>query len=341
MEMKPPIVLGALSLGAAILLARRRRTFDLAGATAVITGGSRGLGLLMARELVTAGAHVTLIARTATDLERARGELAAMGGDVDAVVCDVGDRDAVGCAMSDIIERRGRLDLLINNAGLIQVGPLDHMTPADFEQAMRVHFWGPLYTSMAAIPVMRRQRSGRIVNIASIGGRIAVPHMAPYCASKFALTGLSGALRSELARHGVLVTTVCPGLMRTGSHVRAQVKGRHASEFAWFAVAASAPLLALDGQRAARRILDAARRGQPHLDLGLPARLAAIAQGLAPSLVGDALGLIDRWLPPPTDATGDRGRPGREAPSRWAPSPLTRLGDEASAANNELGARIL
>jgi NAD(P)-dependent dehydrogenase (short-subunit alcohol dehydrogenase family) len=325
-----------VAAGSALLVARHRRYKDLRGATAVVTGGSRGLGLAIARELVRAGAHVTLLARTAGDLERARGELAAMGGDVVATVCDVGDAQAVACAMSDVLARRGRIDVLINNAGAIQVGPLEHMTTADFERAMRVHFWGPLHTMMAAAPIMRGQGGGRIVNVASIGGRVAVPHMAPYTSSKFALVGLSSALRAELARHRVYVTTVCPGLMRTGSHINAEMKGKHRAEYAWFAIADSTPLLSMDVRKAAERIVEAARRGEAHLDLGLPTRIAAIAEGIAPALVSDAMGLVSRLLPGPTDASGDRGRRGKDSTSALAPSALTRLGDEASAANNEL-----
>ena len=83
---------------------------------------------------------------------------------------------------------------------------------------------------------MRRQRDGRIVNVSSIGGKIGVPHLVPYCASKFALTGLSDSIRGELARHGIYVTTVCPRMMRTGSPFNAWFKGHYREEFTWFAV---------------------------------------------------------------------------------------------------------
>ena len=132
-------------------------------------------------------------------------------------------------AVAHILDRLGDVDVLINNAGVIQVGPLEHMEHQDFENAMATHFWGPLHLMLELIPSMRRRGFGRIVNISSIGGRIAVPHLAPYAASKFALTGLSDAVRAELAPHGIRVTTVCPGLMRTGSPVNAQVKGQHRS----------------------------------------------------------------------------------------------------------------
>src|SRR5262249_39625977 len=161
------------------------------------------------------------------------------------IVCDLAVRDQAAKLMDDAVARAGRVDVLINNAGIIQVGPLDHMTAADFEEAMAVHFWGPLHTTLAAIPIMRRQGGGRIVNVSSIGGKIGVPHLAPYCASKFALTGMSDAVRAELAQDRIHVTTVIPGLMRTGSPFNAWFKGRHRDEFTWFAISDSLPLASI------------------------------------------------------------------------------------------------
>src|SRR6201982_336127 len=107
---------------------------------------------------------------------------------------------------------------------------------------------------------MRVWGGGRIVNISSMGGKVAMPHFAPYSASKFALTGFSDAIRSELARENIHVTTVAPGLMRTGSHVNAQFKGEHDAEFGWFAAASGMPLISMNAERAARKILAACRR---------------------------------------------------------------------------------
>src|SRR5581483_3194757 len=163
--------------------------------------------------------------------------------------------------VADIVQRTGGIDVLINNAGVIQVGPLEHMQITDFEKAMAVHFWGPLYTMLAAIPVMRRRGAGRIVNISSIGGKIGVPHLVPYCASKFALVGLSDSIRGEVARDGICVTTVCPGLMRTGSPFNAWFKGRHRDEFTWFAISDSMPIASIAATRAAEQVVDACRHG--------------------------------------------------------------------------------
>jgi NAD(P)-dependent dehydrogenase (short-subunit alcohol dehydrogenase family) len=325
------------TLAASARALRRRRPLALRDKVAVITGGSRGLGLLMARELAAAGARLALLARDPGELDLARRELAALGGHrVLAIPCDVGKEDEVRWAIDAAAERFGRLDILINNAGVIQVGPLDHMTLEDFEEALRVHFWGPLYATMAALPHLRRQETARIVNIASIGGRIAVPHLAPYSASKFALVGLSDGLRAELAKEKIFVTTVCPGLMRTGSHVNARFKGKRDEELAWFAVSDSLPLASMAGRRAARRIVEACRYGEPSLTLTLPARAGEIASVLAPNLTARLMELAVRLLPGPVGEEGDEARPGWQGTSRWVPSLLTRLADRAAVENNEL-----
>src|SRR5204862_4688180 len=133
--------------------------------------------------------------------------------------------------------------VLINNAGVITVGPFEDFSKADFDEAMAIHFWAALYTLKAALPHMRKAGGGRVVNISSIGGKVGVPHLAAYCASKFALTGFSQSIRAELAKDNIRVTTVAPGLMRTGSHVNAKFKGNHAAEFAWFSVSSGTPLI--------------------------------------------------------------------------------------------------
>jgi NAD(P)-dependent dehydrogenase (short-subunit alcohol dehydrogenase family) len=303
----------------------------------VITGGSRGLGLLMARELAAEGARLAILARDPGELDLARRELAALGGQrVLALPCDVGNREEIEWAVAAAAERFGRLDILINNAGIIQVGPLEHMSVEDFEEAMQVHFWGPLYATLAALPHLRKRGGGRIVNISSIGGRIAIPHLVPYSASKFALAGLSDGLRTELAEEGIYVTTVCPGLMRTGSHVNAQFKGKRDEEFSWFAVSDSLPLTSMAGRRAAKRILEACRYGEPTLTLTPQARAAAIANTVAPNVTARLLELAARFLPEPSPGDGDEAKPGWQTTSRWAPSLLTRLSDEAAVENNEL-----
>jgi NAD(P)-dependent dehydrogenase (short-subunit alcohol dehydrogenase family) len=327
---------GAAAVFAGGRLARGRHAIDFAGRNVIITGGSRGLGLVMARQLAAAGARLCLLARDVGELDRARGELAAMGADVIVVRCDIRRRADVRAAIDRIFDQWPIIDVLINNAGVIQVGPLEHMTEEDFENAMATHFWGPLHLMFEIVPSMRRRGFGRIVNVTSIGGRMAVPHMAPYTASKFALVGLSDAVRTELTHYGVRVTTVVPGLMRTGSPLNADMKGRHEAEYAWFAVSDALPGLSTSAERAAAQILDACRHGDPELTISMPARIAVAANHLAPAAIARVLALANKLLPGPTGRRGDRHRRGRDSESRWAPSAATTLSDRAAVENNQL-----
>jgi len=337
---KQALMVGAVGLGAVMLARawRRRDPYEFTSKSVVITGGSRGLGLVMARELADEGARVTLIARDEDELARAADDIRTRQpfAEVLTVVADIRRRYDTERAIAQVIDRYGRVDVLINNAGIIQVGPLDHMKLADYEDAMATHFWGPLYMVVAALPHMRRQSEGRIVNISSIGGRIAVPHLAPYSVSKFALVGLSDAVRAEVARHGVRVTTVSPGLMRTGSPIQAQFKGQQDQEFTWFAIADAIPGMSIGAERAARQIVDACRNGDPELTIGLPAKAAVAVSALAPTVFAGVTAAVVRCLPGPAGASGDRLKRGREARSPWAPSMVTKLSDRAAMANNEV-----
>jgi NAD(P)-dependent dehydrogenase (short-subunit alcohol dehydrogenase family) len=329
---------GALTIGA-VLLSRGMRTarrFDFRDKTVVITG-ARGLALELARQLGREGARIAIAARDDGELQRARQDLTERGIDAATMVCDVGNREAAQQLIRDVVARTGRIDVLINNAGVIQVGPFEHMQRGDFEEAMAVHFWGPLHTMTAAIPEMKRQGGGRIVNISSIGGKIGVPHLAPYCASKFALTGLSESMRAELVKDNVLVTTVCPGMMRTGSPFNAWFKGRHRDEFAWFVISDSIPGMAIHASRAAAQIVDACRDGAAELVITLPAKLAVIMNAVMPDAVAMLMALADRVvLPQPTDASGDHRRSGWQSLSDAVPSRLTTLTERAAAENNQL-----
>jgi short-subunit dehydrogenase len=332
--------LGLAALGAGALLAagalgRRRREMDLRDRTVLITGGSRGLGLVLAREFARRGARVAICARDPEELERARRDLEQRGARVLAVVSDVTDQRSVNELVSTVRSRLGAIDVLVNNAGWIVVGPLEVMTLADYQQALSVHFWAPLYATLAVLPEMRQRRSGRIVNIASLGGKISAPHMLPYCASKFALVGLSAGLRAELARDRVAVTTVCPGLMRTGSPRNATFKGRHQEEYAWFSIIDSLPLISTSAERAARAIVRAARRGDAELVIPLAARVAVRFQALLPGATADLLGAAAALLPEP-GGSGE-ARDGKDSESRLTQSILTVLTQRAARANNELG----
>ncbi len=335
---KNGLMLAAAGAGALLVaraLMRRRRDVDLRGKTVLITGGSRGLGLVLGREFAGEGARVAICARDHNELEKARQDLQARGAEVLAVPCDVTQQSQV-TELVDVVNRHfGGIDVLVNNAGVIEVGPLEEMTLGDFEEAMRVHFWGPLYTSLAVLPQMRRRREGRIVNVSSIGGKIGVPHLAPYSASKFALVGLSDAMRAELVKDGIYVTTVCPGLMRTGSPRNATFKGQHRAEYAWFGIGDALPVSSINAVRAARQIVEACRRGDAELIISTQAVVAAKFRALFPEATADMLALVNKLLPAP-GGIGKRRAKGRESESALSPSMLTALSEKAALKNNEV-----
>jgi short-subunit dehydrogenase len=312
-----------------------RRYMDLRGKTVLITGGSRGLGLLLVREFAKAGAREALCARNGGELERVREELAWMGRDLLTMTCDVSDREQVEHMISRVQEELGDVDVLVNNAGTIVAGPFETQSIEEFDEVMRTNFWGAVYTTMAVLPRMRRRRSGRIVNIASVGGKIAVPHLLTYSASKFALVGFSEGLHAEMAKYGIWVTTVCPGLMRTGSPRNADFKGQHRKEYTWFAVSDSLPGSSMSAKRAARRILRACVHGEAELILGLPAKVAARVYALAPGLSTEILAAINQLLPEPgTD--GAETRKGFESETEITHSWITNLTRLAERNNNQL-----
>lgn len=316
------------------LLARFMR-FDLNGKVAVITGGTRGLGLVLARQLIERGAAVAICSRDQQEVDKAREELLQKGGVVFAAACDVTDRDHLVAFLEETERELGAIDVLINNAGQIQVGPMELMNTDDYEAAMRVHFFAPLHATLAVLPSMRERRSGRIVNITSIGAKVPLPHLLPYSASKYAAYGFSAGLNAELAREGICVTTVCPGLMRTGSPRHAQIKGQHEAEYAWFKIGDSLPGLSMNAERAARQILDACVRGEPEVVLSLPAKGLSRLYGLAPSFMQRVFGFFAQALPSAEEGS-EQPVEGKDIALPPWPRMLTRLTDEASLRNNEV-----
>jgi NAD(P)-dependent dehydrogenase (short-subunit alcohol dehydrogenase family) len=240
--------------------------------------------------------------------------------------------------MRSVFSRWGRIDVLFNVAGIMQVGPLDSMSMDDFRAAMDINCWGALHMALAALPTMRRQRWGRIVNVASIGGKRAVPHMLPYDTSKFALVGLSTGLRTELAKDGILVTTACPSLMRTGSPRNATFKGKHRQEYAWFSIGGSLPIVAMSAERAAAQIMRACQNGDGEVYITNIFSPPVWASQLAPTLTNEVLALVNYFLPS-MGGIGTRSAYGYESQSAASPSILTTLGESAARENNEMSPR--
>jgi short-subunit dehydrogenase len=315
-----------------------RRAEDLAGEVALVTGASRGLGLALARELASRSCPLVICARDAAELERAADDLRGRGTEVEAVAIDITEADAPQRLVDLALERYGRLDILVSNAGIIQVGPVQDTTPEDYEAALRTMAVAPMRLSLAALPVMRRQGHGRIVTITSIGGKVSVPHLVPYATAKFAAVGFSEGLRAELGARPVSVTTVVPGLMRTGSHLNALFAGRQDAEFTWFSLAASLPFLSMDAGRAARQIVDAAAQRRPEIILTPAGQVVARAAGLAPGLTAAVLHAVSQLILP--DPAGPRGVAalGKRLHPVISPAAfdwLTLLGRRAARALNE------
>ena len=332
------IFIGSVILGGTLLISsliKRSRKFEFKGKKVLITGGSRGLGLNLAKKLATQGAEIAIVARNHDVLENAKSDIEKHSKlPVHIYSCDLKDRNQV-IAMSDyFVNKFGSVDVLINNAGIMQVGPENSTTIDDFDDAMNTHFWAPLLLTRAVIPGMKEKKSGRIINISSIGGKISVPHMIPYSASKFALTGLSEGFHAELKKDNIYVTTVCPGLMRTGSYRNAMVKGNNKNEFAVFSILANSPVTSISVDCAANKIINSSKYGCAEVSLSLQSRIATMLHGVSPSITSFLMSLINTILP--SSNTGDKkSYKGFESESKWSKSALTLLGQLAAKRNNQ------
>jgi short-subunit dehydrogenase len=261
---------------------------------------------------------VAICARDQEELQRAQNEIQRLG-PVFAQTCDVTDAEQVRSWVAAVAERFGPVDIVINNAGIILVGPLDSMTMADFQSVMETNFWGALRVIWAVLPSMRERRSGHIVNIASIGGPLAMPHLLPYDCAKAALRSLSEGLNAELDQFGISVTTVIPGLMRTGSPVQAQFKGNAQREFDWFSVSAMSRLSSMDAERAGRRIVRAIQQRESEVVLTWQAKLGSVVQGILPSAVLALFRAVNRGLPAGVENA-------KAQPGKWFSSELPLTG---------------
>ena len=293
-----------------------------------------GLGLAMAREFARQGSRVAVCARDSIEVQRALDddELARAG--AIGLVGDVTSRDNVRQMVEAVHRELGPIDILVNNAGVIQVGPSELMNVSDYEEAMRTHFWGPVYATAEVVPEMRERQEGRIVNISSIGGKVAIPHLLPYSASKFALTGFSEGLNAELRKDGIVVTTVCPGLMRTGSPRNAMFKGKHRAEYAWFSIMDSLPIFSINADRAARQIVSACKRGRPEIIVTIQAKVAARFAAVFPGVTAAILSALNTILPSP-GGIGQTRVTGAQSESAWSPSLLTVANEAAALEYNE------
>jgi NAD(P)-dependent dehydrogenase (short-subunit alcohol dehydrogenase family) len=323
-------------VGIAREVVQRRKWIDLQDKVVLITG-SRGLAMAMAEEFAHEGAKIVLSARDEQELQRAKMHLSEFRAEVLTIPCDVSDAEQAKRCVEQATAYFGRVDVLVNDAGVISAGPLQTSTRQDFEEAIDIMFWGTYNMAMAVLPQMKERKSGRIVNITSIGGKVSVPHLLSYATAKFAAVGFSEGLHAELAPSGIVVTTVVPWLMRAGSQVNAVIRGEeHQTEYSLFTILDTLPGLSIDVQRAARQIVRATKHGTTELIIAVQAEIFARLQGLLPGLSTDLLGLTQRLLPT-SNERGQERYAGRESETPLTKSPLTRLGQQAADDYNENG----
>ena len=280
-------------------IARQRRRISLRGAVAIVTGGGRGLGFAIASELASEGCKLALCGRDGAVIDAAVAALRERGCEVIGSACDVSDEAAANKLVTDVMSHYGRVDVLINNAGQCFVGPAAELETSDLDYALRNIFWAQFFPTMAALPHMRRQRAGRIVNVTSIGGKFPTPHQAAYAAGKFAATGWSETLSVELRKDGIEVSTVTPPPLDDGAPLHVHFNGRVDEEFVWFAKTLTSPVRATSTARAARAVVNAARYGDAERAVSLGSWLAARLQGAAPNIMSRLLSMAESNLPLP------------------------------------------
>lgn len=329
---RPSTMIAAhLVFGRALAASYRRLSRSrepLSGKVAVVCGGSRGLGRAVARELLRHGARVALCGRDPGALEDARAALEPYGR-VSVEVCDLRSGPQTVAWLERIERELGPIDVLVANAATILVAPIETLSPADFDLAMREIFGTATRAVLSALPAMRARRRGTFVFVTSLGGRIGVPHLSAYSAAKFAEVGFAETLAAEVAKDGVRVLSVFPGLMRTGSHRHAALRGRPASELGWFGAAALTPLLSIDADRAARRVVRAIVNGDTRLTLTPAAKVAIALHDVAPRFWSVLSAAAARLLPrAPAPLSRSEQREGAEL-----------LDDPQSALLRAIGAR--
>jgi NAD(P)-dependent dehydrogenase (short-subunit alcohol dehydrogenase family) len=286
---------------------RRRRRISLRGKKVLVTGGSRGLGFAAARRFVSEGADVAICARDQAELDLASAalrqvaqSLASTGRTplVVAIRADVTDQHAAAQLVDDVLSRFGRIDVLVNCAVEIAVGPLEALNASDFRYGFRGIFFTVYQPLMAALPHMKARHFGRIVNVTSVAGKAPIPHNAAYVAGKFATTGFSAVCAAELRKYGIRVSTVLPPPLRNGAWLNGTYKGIAEEELSWFASALQSPFTSADPERAAKAIVEAARYGDVERMVTPSSFLQARLHALWPSLSITLSALVEKHFMP-------------------------------------------
>lgn len=278
---------------------KKQPTFRFEGQKVFITGGSRGLGLAFARRLLHLGAQVFLVARDEKELSRAKEMLRSQfeASQVYVHPADVTDSQQLKGAIENALREMGGIDVLINNAGSILVGPFAAMEKVDFEAQMKLHLYSVIEAIQEVTPHFKAKGGGRILNVCSLGGKVGVPHMAPYDASKFALAGFAQGVRSELKLDNIFMTTAFPTVMRTGSPIQAVFKGNHEREFKIFETIDNLPLLSMSADAAAEKMLNALAEGRSEIILSIPAKIRLAFGIFMPETLDSLMSFATRFLP--------------------------------------------
>lgn len=264
----------------------------------LITGGSKGLGLVLAEHLLKEGCHIAICARDEDELSRAKKHLKEINNsEVLSVTCDVSDKNETDRLIKEVINHFGKLDIIINNAGIIQVAPMEAFSLEQYKKAMDIMYWGIANITFSALAHMKARQEGHIVNVTSIGGKVSVPHLLPYCAAKFAATGFSEGCASELRKDNIYVTTIIPGLMRTGSYVNAFFQKGNRKEFKLFSLMSTAPVLTLSADNAAKKIIKAIKEKRSFKVLGFQAQTLMELDHFFPNLMTWAFSRVSQMVP--------------------------------------------
>jgi short-subunit dehydrogenase len=308
-----------------------KKTLD--GKKVLITGGSRGLGLALAQQYAQYGAKIFICARKADELEEARKKLESLEVEVMTYTCDITDQQQVHRLVHEVESTFGTIDILINNAGIMEVGPLEEFDIESFQRVIDINLVGMIRMTLCMVPRMRQ--GSRIINITSIGAAVSVPHMLPYSVSKFGTLGFSLGLDAELATRGISVTTILPGLMRTGSFVHAVFHGKAQKEFDWFALGASLPLVSISAQKAVMEIISGGQKRKRFVVLGPQAKVIRHLYQIVPESSLSVMRAIAHLLPSSPGDGLHESRTGTGLRKDLPKGGITRLGDRAGDELNE------